>query len=66
VQWKAYLDAGLARANKAAVSNAQTVQKYTVVPADFSVPGGELTATLKLKRNVVTEKYMKELEAMYS
>lgn len=64
-KWKAYLDAGLAKANKQAVSNAQTVQKYTVVPVDFSIPGGELTATLKLKRNVVTEKYIKELDAMY-
>ena len=36
------LDAGLARANDRAVSNAQRVQKWTLLDADFSIAGGEL------------------------
>ena len=50
-----------------AVSNAQKVQKFTILPTDF-VPVGadaELTATLKLKRPVVMRKYAKQIEAMY-
>lgn len=30
------------RANKLAPSNAQRIQKWTVLPKDFSLPGGEL------------------------
>lgn len=33
---------GIDRANKVAPSNAQRIQKWTVLPRDFSVPGGEL------------------------
>ena len=41
------------------------VQKFTILPADFSLTGGEFTATLKLKRNVVMENYKEQIEAMY-
>ena len=45
------------KANHAATSNAQYVQKWTILPLDFSEKGGELTPTLKLKRAVVQDKY---------
>jgi len=47
------------------VSNAQKVQYFKVLNKDFSVPGGDLTATLKLKRSVVAEKYSDVIESMY-
>lgn len=65
-KWQAYVEAGIARANKHAVSNAQKIQKFTIVPRDFSVNGGELTATLKLRRAVVAEMYAKEIEDLYA
>merc|ERR1719329_1339295 len=46
-------------------SNAAKIQKFCVLPIDFSVEGDELTATLKLKRGVVEKKYIDILEAMY-
>merc|ERR1712226_13147 len=46
-------------------SNAAKIQKFTILPIDFSVEGDELTATLKLKRSVVESKYIDILEAMY-
>jgi long-chain-fatty-acid--CoA ligase ACSBG len=48
------------------VSRAAHVRKFIVVPMDFSLPGGEFTPTLKLKRKVVEGKYKVEIEDMYA
>ncbi|XP_063598526.1 long-chain-fatty-acid--CoA ligase ACSBG2-like isoform X2 [Penaeus indicus] len=53
------------RANKLAPSNAQRIQKWTVLPKDFSLPGGELGPTMKLKRPVVLQKYSETIERFY-
>ncbi|XP_048488655.1 very long-chain-fatty-acid--CoA ligase bubblegum isoform X1 [Plutella xylostella] len=59
------IEDGIKRANKHAISNAQKVQKFSVLPADFSMPSGELGPTLKVKRNVVYEKYKDIIEDFY-
>jgi long-chain-fatty-acid--CoA ligase ACSBG len=64
--WRKYVQAGVDRANKQATSRACYIQKFVILPTDFSVPGGELTPTLKVKRAVVCEKYKDVIEAMYS
>merc|ERR1712025_262702 len=43
--------------NKCCPSNASKIQKFMILPADFSVETEELTATMKLKRSVVAKKY---------
>lgn len=47
-------------------SNASTIQKFSILPIDFSVETGELTATLKLKRSVAEEKYKDLIEKVYA
>jgi len=64
--FKAYIDAGIKAANAEAVSNAQKVGKFAIAPVDFSIDGGELTATMKLKRKAVSEKYQELIEEMYA
>jgi len=54
-----------ARAAQVCISNACTIQKFEILPADFSVESGELTATLKLKRSVAEEKWKEYVEKMY-
>ena len=43
----------------------EQVKKIKILPHDLSQEGGELTPTLKVKRNVVTEKYAADVEALY-
>lgn len=62
---KEYLDAGLKRANERSTSRAQNVGKYAILDRDFSLGGGEITPTLKLKRKVVLEKYADVIDEMY-
>lgn len=50
----------------AQVSHAEGVKKFTVLPHDFSEASGELTATLKVKRHVVNERYATQIDAMYA
>lgn len=62
---KKYIDEGIKKANVKAVSRAATVRKWIILPLDFSVKGGELTPTLKLKRAFVSKKYQKEIDNIY-
>lgn len=51
-------------ANKA-VSAAEAIKKFRVLTIDFTEEGGELTPTLKVKRNVVFASFGDEVEALY-
>ncbi len=44
----------------------ETIKKYKIIRQDFSQETGELTATLKVKRKVVQEKYGPMIESMYA
>jgi long-chain acyl-CoA synthetase len=44
----------------------EQVKRFKILPRDLSQEGGELTPTMKVKRNVVADKYAGEIEALYS
>ena len=62
---KAYIDGVVEKYNEVAVSRAQQIRKWCILPEEFSIGRGELTATMKLRRAVVQEHYAKEIDAMY-
>ena len=53
------------RANRS-VSRAESIRKFKILAAEFSVEGGELTPTLKLKRNVVHDRFADDIENLYA
>jgi long-chain acyl-CoA synthetase len=52
-------------ANKA-VSKAESIRKFVILPGDFTIAGGELTAKLSLKRHIIAQKYASEISALYT
>ena len=42
-----------------------SLQKFSVLPVDFSISGGELTPTMKMKRKVILAKYHDLVAEMY-
>jgi long-chain acyl-CoA synthetase len=43
----------------------ETIKRFTILDRDFAQETGELTPTLKVKRKAATQKYKKEIDAMY-
>lgn len=52
-------------ANKA-VSRAESIRKFTILPVDFTIAGGQLTAKLSVKRHVVAQEFAAEIEALFA
>jgi long-chain acyl-CoA synthetase len=44
----------------------EQVKKFEILPHDLSQETGELTPTMKVKRNVVTDKFEKDVDALYA
>jgi long-chain acyl-CoA synthetase len=49
----------------AKVARYQTIKKFRVVPNAFTVETDELTPTMKVRRNVVNDKYVHLIDSMY-
>ncbi len=62
---KFYIQKSIDEVNKKAISRAQLIRKWTILPNEFSIDSGELTPTMKIKRKFVSQKYSKVIEKMY-
>ena len=48
-----------------AVSRAESIREFRILPEDFTIEGGEMTPTLKVKRKVVAERYAALIQEIY-
>ena len=49
-----------------AVSRAEQIREFRILPVDFTEDGGEMTPTLKVKRAVVAAKYAESIAGIYA
>ena len=61
-----YLNEKIESECNAHVARYQTIKRFEVLPVEFTLEGGELTPTMKIKRNEVNKKYADNIEALYS
>ena len=61
----AEIQAAVDDANKA-VSNAEAIKKFQILDVDWTEEGGQLTPSMKLKRNVVMKEFSPEVEELYA
>jgi long-chain acyl-CoA synthetase len=61
---KDLISATVERAN-ARVSSSEQIKRFRILPRDFSLEENEITPTLKIKRNIVSEKFAGEIENLY-
>ena len=48
-----------------AVSQAESIRKFAILPLDWTEERGELTPSLKLKRNVVLKNFREEIDRLF-
>ena len=61
---RAAVQGAVDEANKQ-VSHAEAIKKFVVLGKDFTEASGEITPSLKLKRNVVSKNYANAIEQLY-
>ncbi|CAB4909458.1 unannotated protein [freshwater metagenome] len=61
----AVIQTAVDEANKA-VSRAESIRKFKILPTDFTIAGGQLTAKLSLKRHVIGKEFATEIAALFT
>jgi long-chain acyl-CoA synthetase len=61
---RAEIETAVEDANKA-VSKAESIRRFVIVPVAWTEEGGQLTPSLKLKRGVVMREHRDDVDALY-
>ena len=64
-EFVAYIGREIEKVNRE-LAQYETIKRFKVLPAQFSVDSGELTPTLKLKRKVVAQRYARDIEELFA
>ena len=62
---QAVIQTAVDETNKA-VSRAESIRKFSILPVDFTIPGGQLTAKLSVKRHVVSQQFAREIDELFA
>lgn len=57
---------GIQKEVNPSISHVEQVKRFVLVPTEWTIDGKELTATMKLRRKVVDEKYAGYIDELYS
>ncbi len=63
--FRKHLDSQVQEINKS-LARVQTIKTFAVIPNEFTIEGGELTPTMKIKRKIIREKYASQIEGLYA
>ena len=61
----AVIQTAVDEANKA-VSKAESIRKFAILPTDFTIAGGQLTPKFSIKRHVIAQEFAAEIEALFT
>ena len=64
--FRTYLSAAIDHEVNAKVARFESIKHFEVLPHDFTIEGGELTSTLKVRRQIVAQKYAEAIERLYA
>ncbi|MBV9594094.1 MAG: long-chain fatty acid--CoA ligase [Actinobacteria bacterium] len=62
---RAEIQSAVDEANKS-VSQAESIRKFTILPYAWSEDGGQITPSLKLKRNIVMDECAEQIASLYA
>jgi long-chain acyl-CoA synthetase len=62
---QAVIQTAVDETNKA-VSRAESIRKFIILPFDFTIAGGHLTAKLSVKRHVVAQQFAREIDELFA
>ncbi|HSN68614.1 MAG TPA: long-chain fatty acid--CoA ligase, partial [Thermoanaerobaculia bacterium] len=51
---------------EAKFARSEVPKRFAILPTELSIDGGEMTPTMKVRRNVVEEKYAAVVEELYA
>ncbi len=61
----AVIQSAVDETNKA-VSRAESIRKFVILPTDFTIAGGHLTPKLSLKRHVIAKEFAREIAELFT
>lgn len=64
--FRAHLEKAIEAEVNPRLAKFETIKKFEVLPHDFTIEGGELTSTLKVRRKVCEQKYADLIERLYA